>query len=132
MTEESETNDMLEAISKGLEPRTPCSQAIIGRDMSDKDCLFSLSFHVSENTLQPSELITGVREYLPEVPVLVIASLSGHSKHPGVVEEFLIGFAFQLEVLSVVACLAESLNGLLIKPEVPDSSQILNHVVLRT
>jgi hypothetical protein len=98
--------------------------------MAKENSLFTLSFHVSENTLQPREFITWVREYFPEVPVHVVARLSSHSKDSRIVKELFVCLAFKLEILGIISSLSKCLNGLLIEPEIPYCCQILNHVVL--
>lgn len=86
VAKESETDDMLVPVGEGLESRSPSTKAIVCRDMPQEDSLFSLGLHIFQNLLEPGELITWVREDLPQVPIHVIASLSGHSKYPSVVE----------------------------------------------
>jgi hypothetical protein len=100
--------------------------------MTKKNGLFTLSFHVSEDALQPSEFITRIREDLPKVPVHIVACLSSYSKHSSIVEEFFVCLAFKLKILCIISSLSKCLYSLLIKPEIPYCSQVLNHVVLRT
>lgn len=131
VSEQTKSNDVLETISKSLESRSPCSQAVIGWDMSKENGLFTLSLHVSEDPFQPLEFITGIGKDLPEVPVHIVACLSSHSKHSGIVEELFVSLAFKLKILGIITGFAECLNRLLIEPGIPYSSQVLNHIVLR-
>jgi hypothetical protein len=98
--------------------------------MTKEDSLLTFSFHVSEDTLQPRELIAWVREDFPEVPVHVVACLSSHSKDSRIVKELFVCLTFKLEILGIISSLSKCLNSLLIEPEIPHCCQILNHVVL--
>jgi hypothetical protein len=98
--------------------------------MSKENSLFTLSLHVSEDTLQPREFITWVGEDFPEVPVHIVACLCSHSKDSRIVKELFVCLAFKLEILGIISSLSKCLNCLLIEPEIPYCCQILNHVVL--
>lgn len=119
--------DVLVSISKCLESRSPCTQASMCGNMTNENRLFTFCLHILQYWLKPSKLVTWVAKNFPEIPILLVTSLSSDSKYSSVIEDFLLTLKFK--ILEVVASFFKGLDGLGLKPIIPNTRKILDHVV---